>query len=246
MILKELKSGVLEITLNRPEVLNSFNRQMAKELLEALQSNDSRAVLLTGAGRGFCAGQDLADVCGDLGEIVKECYNPIIKAIRNLPKPVVCVVNGVAAGAGANIALSCDIVFAQKGASFIQSFSKVGLVPDSGGTFFLPRLVGLARATALTFLADKISAEEAENIGLIYKASDNALEDGRKCAEMLASGATKGFALTKELLNQSFENTLDKQLKLEEEYQSKAGSTYDYKEGVSAFLEKRPAKFTGN
>lgn len=246
MILKELKSGVLEITLNRPEVLNSFNRQMAKELLEALQSNDGRAVLLTGAGRGFCAGQDLADVSGDLGEIVKECYNPIIKAIRNLPKPVVCAVNGVAAGAGANLALSCDIVFAQKGASFIQSFSKVGLVPDSGGTFFLPRLVGLARATALTFLADKISAEEAEKFGLIYKVSDNALEDGRKCAEMLASGATKGFALTKELLNQSFENSLDKQLKLEEEYQSKAGSTFDYKEGVSAFLEKRAPKFRGN
>lgn len=246
MILKELKSGVLEITLNRPEVLNSFNRQMAKELLEALQSNDARAVILTGAGRGFCAGQDLADVSGDLGEIVKECYNPIIKAIRNLPKPVVCAVNGVAAGAGANLALSCDIVFAQKGASFIQSFSKVGLVPDSGGTFFLPRLVGLARATALTFLADKISAEEAENVGLIYKASDTALEDGRKCAEMLASGATKGFALTKELLNQSFENTLDKQLALEEEYQSRAGSTFDYKEGVSAFLEKRAPKFRGN
>ncbi len=246
MILKELKSGVLEITLNRPEVLNSFNRQMAKELLEALQSNDGRAILLTGAGRGFCAGQDLADVSGDLGEIVKECYNPIIKAIRNLPKPVVCVVNGVAAGAGANLALSCDIVFAQKGVSFIQSFSKVGLVPDSGGTFFLPRLVGLARATALTFLADKISAEEAETFGLIYKASDNALDDGRKCAEMLASGATKGFALTKELLNQSFENTLDKQLTLEEEHQSRAGSTFDYKEGVSAFLEKRAPKFRGN
>lgn len=246
MIQKELKSGVLEITLNRPEVLNSFNRQMAKELLEALQSNDGRAVLLTGAGRGFCAGQDLADVSGDLGEIVRECYNPIIKAIRNLPKPVVCVVNGVAAGAGANLALSCDIVFAQKGVSFIQSFSKVGLVPDSGGTFFLPRLVGLARATALTFLADKLSAEEAEKFGLVYKASDNALDDGRKCAEMLASGATKGFALTKDLLNQSFENNLDKQLTLEEEYQSRAGSTFDYKEGVSAFLEKRAPKFRGN
>lgn len=248
MILTELKSGVLEITLNRPEVLNSFNREMSKLLQEALESaksSDIRSILLTGSGRGFCAGQDLSDVKGDLGAIVEECYNPIILAIRNLEKPVVCAVNGIAAGAGANLALACDIVFALKASSFVQSFSKVGLIPDSGGTFFLPRLVGLARATAMTFLAEKISAEEAERIGLIYKATDNFLEDARKCAAHLATQPTKGFALTKKALNQSFENNLTSQLKIEKELQSDAGNTFDYKEGVSAFLAKRAPSFKG-
>ena len=157
-----------------------------------------------------------------------------------------CAVNGIAAGAGANLALACDIVFALKSSSFVQSFSKVGLIPDSGGTFFLPRLVGLARATAMTFLAEKISAEEAERIGLIYKATDNCLEDARKCAEHLAAKPTRGFALTKKALNQSFENNLSSQLKIEKELQSDAGNTFDYKEGVVAFLEKRAPNFKGH
>lgn len=252
-ILTEIREGVLTITLNREEVLNSFNRVMAAELMSALtgaaKDAQVRAVLLTGAGRAFCAGQDLADVKPneDLGGIVHECYNPIIRAIRNLEKPVVCAVNGVAAGAGANLAIACDITFASKKASFIQSFSKIGLIPDSGGTFFLPRLVGLQRATALTFLGEKLGAEEAERIGLIYKAVEPEELQAKafETAKYLASQPTRGFALTKSGFNQSAKNDLNAQLEVERGLQTAAGKTADYNEGVRAFLDKRAPQFTG-
>jgi len=252
-----LESGIARITLNRPEVLNSFNQQMAAELRESLQgaATDAavRAVLLTGAGRAFCAGQDLSEVTPkpgetpDLGRIVRDCYNPILQLIRNTEKPFVCAVNGVAAGAGANLALACDIVLAAKEASFIQSFSKVGLIPDSGGTYTLPRLVGLARATALMFLGDKISAETAVQYGMIYRMCDGAklLEEATTIATQLATMPTRGLGLTKRGVNQSFRNDFDAQLLLEEELQREAGRTHDYQEGVAAFLAKRKPVFQG-
>lgn len=256
-IINEVKGCVQVITLNRPDVLNSFNSEMSSALIAALEAARDpkiRAVLVTGAGRAFCAGQDLSDVAPDvsgrvppLGPIVKEKYNPIIELLRGLEKPVVCAVNGTAAGAGANLAFACDIVLAADNASFIQSFSKVGLIPDSGGTFFLPRLVGLGRATSLTFLGEKISAEEARSIGLIYKVvpQANLMAEASALAQKLASEPTRGFALTKKLMNESFDRTLSEQLGEEAKAQHEAGLSHDYAEGVKAFLEKRKPEYQG-
>lgn len=256
-ILSETESGVTRITLNRPDVLNSFNRPMAQALLEALEgagrASSVRAVLLTGAGRAFCAGQDLGeakpslDAPLDLGDEVRESYNPIIRAIRNLEKPVVCAVNGPAVGAGANLALACDIVFASSEASFVQAFSKIGLIPDSGGTFFLPRLVGMARATALMMLAEKVPAARAMEMGMIYQVCGPAalMETAMGAAKTLAAMPTRGLWLTKRGLNESFGNALDAQLDVEEELQRLAGHTKDFVEGVTAFLEKRKPVFLG-
>ena len=251
----EIESGVAKITLNRPEVLNSFNKRMALELQEALDKAASdksvRAVYLTGEGRAFCAGQDLAEAIAEdapaIEEIVSVYYNPIVTKIRNIEKPVVCAVNGVAAGAGANIALACDIVFAAVSASFIQSFSKIGLIPDSGGTFFLPRLVGLQRATAMMMLGDKIKSEQALEFGMIYQVSlDDMLYEEAFCvAKHLATQPTKGLGLTKKLLNLSLSNNLESQLELEKKYQAMAGKTQDNKEGITAFIEKRKPVFIG-
>ncbi len=254
----ECEAGVAQITLNRPDKLNSFNRAMAAELQQALGDAGSdeavRAVLLTGMGRGFCAGQDLADVLPQegqpapvLGDTVRDCYNPIILGLRNLAKPVVCAVNGVAAGAGANIAFACDIVLASEKASFVQSFCHLGLVPDSGGTFFLPRLVGLPIATALAMLGDKVRAADAVDMGLIYKACapESLMEEAVGLAQKLAKQPTVGLGLIKKALNQSLTNDLQSQLELEEKYQTAAGKTYDYQEGVSAFIEKRSPKYLG-
>lgn len=256
-----VNNGVGEIILNRPEVLNSLNAKMAGEVFAALTiaKNDPevRALLLTGAGRGFCAGQDLQEIAPsqttsqtiprDLGEIVERCYNPIIRFLRRLEKPVVCSVNGIAAGAGANLALACDIIIASEKASFVQSFSKVGLIPDSGGTYFLPRLVGLARATVLTMLAEKLTAEEAMRIGLIYKVypEESLGEEAKKLCAHLATLPTFGLGLTKRALNQSFAHSLEEQLNVERDLQKAAGNSKDYQEGLAAFLEKRAPKFVG-
>jgi 2-(1,2-epoxy-1,2-dihydrophenyl)acetyl-CoA isomerase len=256
-VLYEVEAGIARITLNRPEVLNSFNRKMGAELRSSLdaagEDGGVRAVLLTGAGRAFCAGQDLAEATPkegedlDLGEIVRQTYNPVIRALRGLEKPVVCAVNGVAAGAGANLALACDIVLASSEASFIQSFAKVGLIPDSGGTFFLPRLVGLPRATAMMMLGEKVSAARALEIGMIYRVCEPgglaaaALETARS----LGALPTRALGLTKRGLNESLGNKLEDQLELEEELQGLAGDTADFREGVAAFLEKRKPRFTG-
>ena len=243
-----------KITLNRPDVLNSFNKAMAKEAQEALATcNDNsnvRAVYLTGAGRAFCAGQDLEEAIDPnnaIADIVRGTYNPIIRAIRSIEKPVVCAVNGVAAGAGANIAFSCDITLAGESASFIQSFSNIGLVPDSGGTFFLPRLVGLQKATAMAMLAEKIRSNQAESMGLIYKScSDEELHNtAYDIAKKLAAMPTKGLGLTKKAFNEGLNNDLNTQLELEADLQEIAGNSKDYKEGVAAFLEKRKPNFTG-
>lgn len=252
----ETQQGIAKITFNRPEVFNSFNRTMAfavQEALDAAGSNaDIRCVVLTGEGKAFCAGQDLKEVTDpegpELTSIVRDHYNPIIEKIRALRKPVVAAVNGVAAGAGANIALACDITLAKNSASFIQAFSKIGLIPDSGGTFFLPRLVGLQRATALMMLGDKISAQEAANIGMIYRAVDDAEFDNEveALSAKLAALPTKGLAFTKQALNRSMCNDLTAQLSLEEQLQTKAGRTHDYNEGVEAFLNKRKPEFKGN
>lgn len=256
-ILYEVDQGVAAITLNRPDVLNSFNGAMALEVRQAFSAASAdvaaRAVLLTGAGRAFCAGQDLAEVmpkegpAPDLGDIVARGYNPIVRTIRQLDKPVVCAVNGVAAGAGANLAFACDFVVASSDASFVQSFSKIGLVPDTGGTFFLPRLVGMARATALMMLADKVSAQEAVTIGLIHRVVEagKLLDEATLLARQLATRPTRGLGLIKRALNASATNGLDEQLALEAQLQAEAGSTADYREGVRAFLEKRPPIFVG-
>lgn len=254
-ILTEKNGGVLKVTLNRPDKFNSFNREMALELQRVLSDAATdetvRSVLLTGTGKAFCAGQDLSEAIAPDGpgiqKIVREHYNPIIRAIRLLEKPVVCAVNGVAAGAGANIALACDVVLATKSAAFIQAFSKIGLIPDSGGTFFLPRLIGWQRASALMMLGDKVSAEEALQMGMIYKVAedDQFSMIADQLAMQLAAMPTRGLALTKKLLNESAMNTLDTQLDAEELKQSEAGMTLDYKEGVNAFLEKRKPAFTG-
>lgn len=227
---------------------------MKEALMEAESNNEVRSVLLTGAGRAFCAGQDLAEATEvsndperDLSEIVNHTYIPIIKGIRELEKPVVCAVNGTAAGAGANIALACDIVIASEEASFIQSFSQIGLIPDSGGTYILPRLIGLARATALTFLGEKVSAQEAVEMGMIWKSypADEFMREAQKIAEKLAQMPTRGFGLTKRGFNAGFSNNLEDQMKLEAKLQAEAGETHDYNEGVQAFLEKRKPKFKG-
>lgn len=254
-ILFDLKNGVAEIRLNRPDVLNSFNKALATEVQHALKTarddKNVRAILLAAEGRGFCAGQDLAEAmdknAAPIREIVRTYYNPVITLIREIEKPVICAVNGVAAGAGANIAIACDIVIAASSSSFIQSFSKIGLIPDSGGTFFLPRLIGLQKAAALMFTGDKISAEEALDLGLIYKVCpDNELQNvSRELASKLSSMPTKGIGLTKKALNQSMNNSLEQQLQLEEELQEQAGNSYDFKEGVNAFIEKRKPVFKG-
>lgn len=248
----------MKITLNRPDVLNSFNSQMTRELRTALESaraeNSVRAVLLTGAGRAFCAGQDLSEVPAstegtafDLGVAVQGTYNPLIRTMRKLELPIVCAVNGVAAGAGANVALACDIVLAAQNASFVQAFSKIGLIPDSGGTFFLPRLIGVARATALMMTAEKLSAERAYDMGMIYRVCpvDELQSSAMTLATELAAMPTRGLGLTKRALNSALGNDLDAQLDLEASLQAEAGHTRDFVEGVKAFLEKRKPEFTG-
>ena len=249
-----VQNGVGKIILNRPDVLNSFKMEMAIEMQSALDTCASdktvRAVLITGAGRAFCAGQDLAAATApgaDIKVIVEKQYNPIIRKIRNLEKPVVCAVNGVAAGAGANIAFACDIILSATSASYIQAFSKIGLIPDSGGTFFLPRLVGLQRATALMMLGDKVTSEQALQYGLVYKVipDDQLVAESDKLALQLAQMPTKGLGLTKRLLNASLNNNLEQQLTMEGEMQAAAAKTYDNKEGVQAFLEKRKPVFKG-
>lgn len=253
-ILFEISNAVAFITLNRPEKLNSFNREMAlllQEKLDECKSNAVRCVYITGAGKAFSAGQDLGEVLDPggpgLGVILSEHYNPIIRQIRRLEKPVIAVVNGVAAGAGANIALCCDIVVASDSASFIQAFSKIGLIPDSGGTYFLPRLVGWQKASALMMLGEKVSATEAERIGMIYKVfpAEEFNEASLKMAETLSKMPTRALAYTKQALTQSFFGHYEDQLADEDILQQKAAQTKDYKEGVQAFLEKRAPDFIG-
>jgi 2-(1,2-epoxy-1,2-dihydrophenyl)acetyl-CoA isomerase len=249
------RNNVCEIKLNRPEVFNSFNKAMALALQKALdecENNvDVRAIVITGEGKAFCAGQDLAEATDpngpELKMIVKEHYNPIIERIRNIEKPIIAAVNGVAAGAGANIALACDITIAKKSASFIQAFSKIGLIPDSGGTFFLPRIIGSQKALALMMTGDKISAEEAEKMNMIYQAVEDEVFESVVItfAEKLATMPTRGLGLTKRAVNQSFSNSLSEQLSVEEELQTEAGKTDDFNEGVTAFMEKRKPIFTG-
>ena len=249
-----VEDSVGKIVLNRPDTLNSFNRAMGKEVQNALDvcasNKNIRAVYLTGEGRAFCAGQDLQEAVAPgtkIIDIVHATYNPIIQKIRNIEKPVVCAVNGVAAGAGANIAIACDITFAGESASFIQSFVNIGLIPDSAGTFFLPRLAGLQRATAMAMLAEKIKAQQAMEFGLIWKtvADDKLQEEAFGTAKKLAAMPTKGLGLTKRLFNQSLSNDLEKQLSIEGKLQEEAGNSYDHKEGVKAFLEKRKPVFKG-
>ena len=255
-ILFKKENGIGWITLNRPDKYNSFNREIALELqasLDECEKDDAiRCMYITGAGKAFCAGQDLAEAMSpdgpELETIVREHYNPIILRLRNIEKPIVAAVNGVAAGAGANIALACDIVLASKSASFMQAFSKIALIPDSGGTYFLPRLIGMQRASALTMLGDKVSAEDAVAMGMAYKCfADEEFEQATKqVAATLAQMPTKGIGLTKRLLNQSYNNTLEQQLDMEKELQVQAGASHDFNEGVTAFLEKRKPTFKGN
>lgn len=258
LILTELTDGVLQLTLNRSEVLNSFNRAMALELQAALKraarDHEVRAVLLTGAGRGFCAGQDLQEVLPegdgpmpDISEVVRASFNPIIRAIRALEKPVICAVNGVAAGAGANIAFACDLTIAAEEANFIESFARLGVIPDTSGTFFVPRLVGPQRAAGMFFLGEKIPAARAKEWGLIWDVVPLAHlhEAALHLAKALATQATRGFGLTKRAMNQSFTNSLDAQLEVEAQGMQEAGRTADYEEGVRAFLEKRTPVYRG-
>lgn len=254
-ILTEHRNGVMQITLNRPEVYNSFNRTMALQMQASLNdaaANESvRAVVITGSGKAFCAGQDLAEAIDPEGpgleRILAEHYNPIIQQIVALPKPVVALVNGVAAGAGANIALACDVVIAHEQASFIQAFSKIGLIPDSGGTYFLPRLIGAQKALALMMTGDKVSAKEAEALNMIYKAVEAETYETFTAdfVSKLALMPTRAMALTKKAVQESWNNTLSEQLNLELALQVEAGNTEDFKEGVQAFLDKRKPNFTG-
>lgn len=255
-ILLKIENNVAYITLNRPEVFNSFNREMALQLQSVLDdcgsNNTIRAIVLTGNGKAFCAGQDLKEVTDPnlnpgFKKILEEHYNPIITRIRTIKKPIIGAINGVAAGAGANIALACDIVVAHEKVSFIQAFSLIGLIPDSAGTYFLPRLIGFQKAQALAMLGDKISAEEAERIGMIYKmiTLESFDDEVQKLALKLANMPTKALGMIKELFNKSMSNTLEVQLALESKLQIEAAQSEDYKEGVAAFIEKRKPNFKG-
>ena len=254
-IVLEKNLGIGKILLHRPDKFNSFNRQMSKDLQKALdlcaEDNDIRCILITAEGKAFCAGQDLSEAIDPNGpgieKIVFEHYNPIITRIRNIEKPVVCAVNGVAAGAGASLSMACDIILATESASFTQAFSKIGLIPDSGGTYILPRLVGYHRAAAMMFMSEKISAQEARSMGMVWKVfpDESFADDVRTFCLQLASMPTRGIGLTKRLLNEGINNTLEEQLKREGEVQVEAAASVDHKEGVSAFLEKRAPLFIG-
>jgi len=257
-IIFEASQGIARLTLNRPERLNSFNTVMHSEVQDALaairQDDSTRVLVLTGAGRGFCAGQDLGDrvvapggAPPDLGRSIENGYKPLILALRGLPLPIIAAVNGVAAGAGANIALACDLVIAARSANFIQAFSKIGLVPDSGGTWFLPRLVGHARAMGLALLGDKLPAEQAVQCGLIWRCVDDGqlADEVDAIARQLAAAPTRGLARTKQAMLESWAHTLEQQLDVERDYQQELGHSADYAEGVAAFMEKRMPRFTG-
>lgn len=257
-ILFEIRDDVATITLNRPERLNSFTEQMHRELRAALDAVEkpgaARALIITGAGRGFSAGQDLAEAMNtgepkdfDVASTLERNYNVMLGRLRALPMPVIAAVNGVAAGAAANVALACDIVIAARSASFLQAFTKIGLIPDAGGTYSLPHRVGMARAMGLALLAESLPAEKAEQWGLIWKCvdDDKLMEEARTLARKMASGPTKAFALTKRALYAAADSSFDRQLALEAELQREAGKSEDFREGVNAFLEKRPARFTG-
>ncbi len=255
----QIENGVAQLTLNRPDKLNSFTQAMHLEVRAALDQIAAdpsvRVLLLTGAGRGFCAGQDLSDRAVepgakgvDLGDSVEKFYAPLVLTLRTLPMPVICAVNGVAAGAGANIALACDIVLAAKSASFVEVFCKLGLIPDTGGTWILPRLIGHARATGLAMLGEKLTAERAEQWGLIWKCvpDDELMKEALAMATHFATAPTKGLAFTKRALLASHDNSFPEQLKLEGEMMRELGHSHDYQEGVAAFMAKRPPQFKGN
>jgi len=255
-IISKNENNILTLTLNRPEVFNSFNREMALELqveLDNAENNSEvRAIVITGSGKAFCAGQDLKEVTTPelnpgFKKILEEHYNPIITKIRSIEKPVIAAVNGVAAGAGANIALACDIVIASEKASFIQAFSKIGLIPDSGGTFFLPRLIGFQKASALMMLGDKVSATEALQLGMVYKvvAFEDFENEIQKTARTIAAMPTQALGYTKRLMNASMTNDLKAQLEMESELQIASAQSEDYAEGVAAFIEKRRPEFKG-
>jgi len=258
-ILFEIDGGTARLTLNRPDKLNSFNVAMHLEVRDALSrlsaESGVRVLVLTGAGRGFCAGQDLGDrvvapgaSAPDLGESVEKYYMPLVLALRALPIPVICAVNGVAAGAGANLALACDLVIASQSASFIEPFCKLGLIPDTGGTYFLPRLLGTARAMGLAMLGDKLSAQQAADWGLIWKcvADDHFAQEVTQLVRHFSSAPTKGLALTKQAIYASGDNTLEQQLALERDAMRTLGKSRDYREGVLAFMEKRAPVFQGS
>lgn len=254
-VIYQQQDSIAILRINRPEKFNAFNRDTAlsfQKLLDQAEADDNiRCIVITGNGKAFSAGQDLGEVTGDMpfdfNRILSEHYNPIIKRIRNSKKPVLAAVNGVAAGAGANIALCCDIVVAAENASFIQAFSKIGLIPDSAGTYFLPRLIGFQKAAAISMLGDKVMADEAERMGMIYKVlpvegfEDTALQIAKTLAEM----PTRGLALTKEALNHTFDHSLDEQLEFEDKLQKQAAATHDYQEGIDAFVNKRKPNFIG-
>jgi 2-(1,2-epoxy-1,2-dihydrophenyl)acetyl-CoA isomerase len=253
-ILFEVTAGIARLTLNRPERLNSFNVAMHEEVRSVLAGLDARVLVITGAGRGFCAGQDLSDRAvapggqgADLGDSIERFYKPLVLSLRRLPMPVIAAVNGVAAGAGANLALACDLVVAARSASFVQAFSKLGLVPDSGGTWFLPRLVGHARAMGLALLGEKLGAQQAAEWGLIWKCVEDTELAGYvdALARQFAAAPTRGIARTKQAMYEGWSRTLEQQLDIERDYQRELGRTADYAEGVAAFVEKRAAQFSG-